>query len=200
MRLLISERPQRRHLRMSGDASVFGHHLRRLFCRYNKDVDRQAGFRIIRGELPFRAGEIERAERLMNEHRPSRGADQPLNGNAPAVSTKMVATLPAAHRIDVAPSIELRPAFSHSQYGATAKRKGYGAGLFIDSQLLHGPASAVRNLDLQWIVLNRDARTSDALAGCGLPELGFENRTIIASGIGGFRNTNANSVRTDRRD
>jgi iron-sulfur cluster repair protein YtfE (RIC family) len=51
-------------------------------------------------ELRDRAGEVEAADWLVDEHTPAVGADHPLDGHPPAVRRKLVAGLAADHPID----------------------------------------------------------------------------------------------------
>ena len=76
-----------------------------------------------RGELPFRARQIERAERLMDEHAPSVRADEPLNRHAAAVRAQLIAALPVAPAIDDALAIELRPPFAEAQQRSLSHEK-----------------------------------------------------------------------------
>src|SRR5581483_7807296 len=160
-------------------------------------------FRIIRRELAFGTGEVKGCERLVHEHRPTRSPDQPLDGDAPAVSAEAISSLAAAHRIEIPAAVELRSTFAHSQNRTVAEQKSYRAALFVDSQFLQRLACAVQNSNRKWIMVNRDVRASDTLAGCRRSQLGFKNCAIIGLRSGrsaNFSDTDANGMSADCGD
>ncbi len=75
------------------------------------------------------AGEIEGAERVMDEHRPSARADQPRDGHAPAMRAQLVAALAAPHAIGRPAAVELRTTFAEPQDRSIAQRECHRAGL-----------------------------------------------------------------------
>src|SRR5579863_786010 len=99
---------------MTGQAGIFRHRLHWIFRVDNKKIQRKKSGRWNWSELSFGAGKIKTSQRLMNEHRPTGCANQPLNGNAPAVGPQTVAALTAAHIVGIAAAIKLRPAFAQS--------------------------------------------------------------------------------------
>src|SRR5258708_10463981 len=134
MRLLVAERPERRHLREPGDPRVLAHGLRGIPGDDDEAVERKWGRR---RHPALRASEIEGAERLMDEERPAAGADQPLHRHASAVRPQLVPALPVAHDVDGSAAIELRSAFTERQQRRVADQELDDAGL-VCAQLLGG--------------------------------------------------------------
>ena len=113
MRLLVAERPQRRHLGQPGDARVLAHDRRRILRDDEEAVERQRRAAVRRRAL--RPRRSNGAERLVDEERPAVGADQPLDRHAAAVRAQLVAALPVPHRVDDAAAIELRASFAEPE-------------------------------------------------------------------------------------
>ena len=90
VRLHVAERPLRRHLRQAGDARVLAHDrpADRATTTTNTSSGRAGGGG---RELAVGAGEVERAVRVMDEHPPPVGADQPLDRRTRAVGLELVA-------------------------------------------------------------------------------------------------------------
>ena len=84
-----------------------------------RSEDRRGG--IERREFAFGAAEIERAERLMNEHRPSGGADDERDRHASAEGAQLISALAAAIGEALAAAVELRTAFAESEDGRGAR-------------------------------------------------------------------------------
>ena len=150
MRLLVAERPQRRHLRMAGEPRVLAHDRRRLPRADHEEIERQGGWtrprqRVRHHEPPVCAGQIECAVRLMDEHRPAAGVDQPLHRHAAAMRAQLVAALAATGADRRSAAIELRSALAEAEHRTAAEEKRHGAGFLIDAQPLHD--AAVRGRD-----------------------------------------------------
>src|SRR5512142_342341 len=74
----------------------------------------------------------------MDEHRPARCADEPLDRNTPSVRSQLIPALPAAHAVDVAAAIELRPAFAQAENRTIAQLERDISLFRIDAHLLDG--------------------------------------------------------------
>src|SRR5450631_1692885 len=125
MRLLITKTPQRWHLSVAGEARVFGHDRQRLAGSDEENIERP--FRIRAGnKSALRPAEVERSERLMNEHRPALGSDEPGDGHTPAVGMQLIPALPAYHPIDGTSAIELWSTLAQPEQRRTScgERKG----------------------------------------------------------------------------
>src|SRR5580693_1703933 len=98
---------------MTGDLRILAHRLRGVARVHHKNIQRKrrVGRRM---ENSLRAAQIKSSQRLMNEHRPTRSADEPLNGHPATVRPQTIAALPAAHSIHIAPPVKLRTAFSQT--------------------------------------------------------------------------------------
>src|SRR5258708_38474106 len=112
MRLLITQAPERRHFRMSGQPRIFGHDRCWIACRDEKNVERPGSVGTRGLELTFRAGQVKSAEGMVEKHSPSVCPDQPGNGHASAVSRKLVTALSAYHLVLPASPFELGTALS----------------------------------------------------------------------------------------
>ena len=113
MRLQVTQGPKRRKFGIARDARVFGHDRGRIVRAHHEDVERQPFAGGIESALG--AGEIKGTERLVDEHGPAVRANQPLNGNAPAMRPQLVPALSAAHGVRGAFAIELRSSFAQAQ-------------------------------------------------------------------------------------
>lgn len=89
------------------------------------------------------AAEIERAERLVNEHRPSSGSNDEGDGNASAEGAQLIAALAAAIGEVLAAPVELWTAFAESEDGRGARVERDEGGFAIDRKLLHRFARGV---------------------------------------------------------
>ena len=138
MRLHVAERPLRRQFRKAGDAGVLAHDHERVARRHDEDVERGAGGR--GRELAVRAGEVEGAVRVMDEHAPPVGADQPLDRRARAVGLQLVAALAVAHAIGLALAIELRAALTETEERPLRQEERHVRRLRVEHQPLHGHA------------------------------------------------------------
>lgn len=85
----------------------------------DEDVDRKSGLIVECLKSPFVSGQIESPQRSMNEHSPTAGANQELNGNPRAMRAEFIPRLPADHRVQMAPAIELRTALPQSELVVT---------------------------------------------------------------------------------
>src|SRR5206468_1789355 len=112
MRLLIPERPERRHLRVTSDLRIFIHHGCRFRCADHEQIEGERPFRL---EDSVLASQVERSGRLMDEHRPSGGANDKRDGNLPAMRGQLVSALPAAHLVELSAAIELRSALPEAK-------------------------------------------------------------------------------------
>ena len=145
---------------MAGEPRVLGHDDGGLARSHDEEIERQRRGRSGRLEPALRAGEVERAEGLVDEHRPAARADQPGDGDASAVRAKLVAALPAAHAVVGSAPVELRAAFAETEQRRLACRERNGARLRIDPQPLDGfaadgePERVGREVDAQRAVLN----------------------------------------------
>src|SRR6185437_2410160 len=135
MRLQIAERPARRHLGQTGDARVLAHDRRRVARRYDEQVEWQR--RIVRREHTTLRGEIERPGGLMDEHRPTVRADEPLHRRARAVRRQMVAALADDHPVRRALSVELRPALAESEQRTVAEDERHAGVRGIELETLN---------------------------------------------------------------
>ena len=69
-----------------------------------------------REEPALGPGEVERAGRLVDEHRPAAGADEPGDGHASAVRPELVAARPLRIAVDRPAPIELRAALAEAEH------------------------------------------------------------------------------------
>ena len=145
MRLLIAERPERRHLRESCQPRVFGHDPGGLAARHHEDVQRQRGRQVSRDVFALAAGQVDRSIRSMDEHGPAGRADQPGDGDPTAVGAEAISTLAAPHPVGGAPAVELRAALAQPQHRAVSLVERERAGPLIHPEPLH--ESAVLRLD-----------------------------------------------------
>src|SRR5262252_6756710 len=106
MRLLISQRPHRRHRRLTRDTRVFLHDRRRIARTDDEYIKRQRFGR--RLKLSFASREIKRAQGSMNEDGPAIRTDHPLNWNTSAMRRQLVTALAAAVREGLSFTIKLR--------------------------------------------------------------------------------------------
>ena len=131
---------------MTGQARVFGHDGRRIARRDEEDIERPFCLRAW-NEPALRPAEIESAERLMDEHCPARGADEPRNRHAPAVSGQAITTLATHHSIGRTSAIELRPAFAQSEQRRVPSQKSEDPGFRVDCQLLDIFSRCIRDAE-----------------------------------------------------
>ena len=80
----------------------------------------------------------------MNEQRPAARPDQPLNGNAPAVSAQTVAALSVSIVVCRAAPVELRPAFAEAERRFVIEHEVERACLLIRTKLLNQPPASPR--------------------------------------------------------
>src|SRR5947208_16908076 len=114
MRLLITKAPQRRQFRMAREPHVFRQDGRGLTRTYKEDIQGQCIFWRGRLKCAFSSAEIERAEWLMNKHRPARSANDPRDGHTAAVRGRSGGTLSASHLLVRTTMIELTSSFARS--------------------------------------------------------------------------------------
>src|SRR5206468_12885561 len=95
--------------------------------------------------------EIERAERVMHEHRPAARADQPRHRHAAAVRPQLIAALTAAHAVGGSAPIELWSPFAEPEERTIAEQERHRSRLRIDAELLHAAAIFVGDPNRQWI-------------------------------------------------
>src|SRR5438105_15939214 len=107
MRLQITKRPERRHLGITSQTCVLGHHNRGLSRSNNEEVYRQRARSFRRIKSSCWARKIESAEWLMEEHGPATRADEPGNRRAPTVRAQAITSLTVSHFVLVAAPIEL---------------------------------------------------------------------------------------------
>src|SRR5947209_4893017 len=112
MRLLVTEGPPRRKLRIPRESRVFCHDGGRIRRCNKKDVEWPRPFGLFRLKPAARSAEVEGAGRLVKEHRPPRGSDQPGDRHASAMCPELISPLAADHSVDRAATIELRTALS----------------------------------------------------------------------------------------
>src|SRR5207247_3344710 len=137
MRLQVTERPQRRQLGFPSQPRVLSHHSHRVTAVNDEQIQHGRSLWI---ETAFRAREIELTQRLMNEHRPAAGPDQPRNWRATAVCSQAVAALATAHFVLVAPPIKLWPTFAKAEHWSITQIEKNGSSLLIDAKSLnHSP-------------------------------------------------------------
>ena len=134
MRLQVTERPQRRQLGFPSQPRVLSHHSHRVTAVNDEQIQHGRSLWI---ETAFRAREIELTQRLMNEHRPAAGPDQPRNWRAPAVCSQAVAALATAHFVLVAPPIKLWPTFAKAEHWSITQIEKDGSSLLIDAKFLN---------------------------------------------------------------
>ena len=106
-------------------------------------------------ELPVRAGEVERAQRLMDEHPPAVGAHEPLDRHAAAMRAELIAALAVAHAVGLTLAIELRPALAEAEERTLRQQERHVRRLRVERQPLDGPAG--RRLDVERGRLRREA-------------------------------------------
>ena len=106
-------------------------------------------------ELAVRAGEVEGALRMMDEHAPPVGADQPLDRRARAVGLELVAALAVAHAVGLALAIELRAALAEAEQRPLRQEERHVRRLRVERQPLHGHAGG--RLDVERRRLRREA-------------------------------------------
>src|SRR5262249_3680275 len=123
MRLHVTKRPKRRQLGIAGDAGVFGHDRRRVAGSHYEQIERQQFWRAELAVASRASSKVERAERLVNEHRPAICAHQPLDRNTSSMRSQLIAALSTAHRIDRAFAIELWPAFTETEQRTFGQHK-----------------------------------------------------------------------------
>ena len=70
---------------MAGELDVFGQEYAWFLRDHDENIERQRAGGIFGKELAFGAGEIKCAEWLVEVKSPACGADEPWDGNAPAV-------------------------------------------------------------------------------------------------------------------
>jgi hypothetical protein len=115
MRLLISETPERRQFGVSGYTRVLSDDCGGIGCSDEEDVERKLGVWVRGSELGLRSRKVEGSEWLMKEDCPTSSPNSPGDGNAAAVSFKVIAALPADHSIDGTSPIELRTALAKTK-------------------------------------------------------------------------------------
>src|ERR1022692_1445909 len=93
MRLLIAKTPQGWQFGITRQSGVFRHDSPRVSRDNNKNVERKRRSGRDGMKAAFSAGEIERAERLMEKHRPAGSPDQPRNRNTAAMHSQLIAAL-----------------------------------------------------------------------------------------------------------
>lgn len=139
MGLLVPEGPPRRQLGKPGDAGVLAHDDDGVLRRHDEDVEGKSdrGRHRVRAvdqrcsrrgehgrrELPLCPGAIECAIGLVNEQRPSVGADEPLDRGAGTVGGEPIAALAVAHLIGRALAVELGSAFTQPEERALGEEE-----------------------------------------------------------------------------
>jgi hypothetical protein len=108
----------------------------------------------------LRAGEVETAKRLMEEHCPSARAEDPRNWDAAAVSPQSIATLSADHGIERAAAIELCSAFSEAKDRRVPGFKRHDAAARIDGERLNLFSVLRRDVEGDGIQRNANRETS----------------------------------------
>src|SRR4030095_11877317 len=137
MGLQITEGPKRRHLGLTGQARVLSHDAHGIIAVNDKQIHRQRNRGTEWIESAFPAREIELARRLMNEHGPSAGPDQPGNSCAPAMGSQAVSPLAVAHFIFAPAPIELWSTLTKTEDRSITQIEKDSAGLLIDAAFLH---------------------------------------------------------------
>src|SRR5947209_2061467 len=150
VRLLISERPEWRHLRKSGDLCILTHYLRGFAGPDDEDVHGKNCLFLECLQASLFSGEIEPSRRSVNEHPPTAGSDQKLNRHPGAVGAKLIASLAADHRVHVTSAIELRTALSQPQQESTCDVEAQLGGGGIDREILYDSTDLLRDADCQW--------------------------------------------------
>src|SRR5690242_2518612 len=117
MRLLVAQRPQRRHLRIPGDLGVLTQNRGRSSRTNNEEFKWHRRLRTERLENSFLSGEIEHAKRLVDKHGPAARANGELHWHSGAVGGELIGALAVAHVIDAAAPIELRTALAQAKHG-----------------------------------------------------------------------------------
>src|SRR5262245_64222142 len=77
---------------------------------------------------------------MVDEHAPPVGADEPRDRHAPAVRTKLVATLTVAVGIRRPSAIELRPALAETEQRSLAEREHQHRRTGVQTEPLNGVA------------------------------------------------------------
>ena len=98
-----------------------------------------------RSEPALVAGQVERTARLVDEHGPARGTDQPRDRHAPAVGPQAIASLAVPHAINRAAAVELRPSLAQAEHRAVAQGKVKASRPRVDVELLN--AATVGGVD-----------------------------------------------------
>ena len=189
VRLLVAERPQRRHLRVAGEFGVLRHHAGGLFRADHEHVERQSRFGRGRDKLAaFFVGEVERAHRLVNEERPAACADGQLHRHLGAVRGELEAALAAAHAVQDAALVELRSALPQPEQRRVAGGERHCAGLRVDLELLHQASALAGDADGQRAarhayrqlaaLLRAPCRTQRAHLRGGLAPILFHQRAV----------------------
>ena len=158
--LQVPERPERRQLGQPRDARVLAHDDVRIARRHDEQIDwkpRSGGC-----EAAVRAGQVPGAVRLVHEHRPSIGSDQPLDRHAAAVRGETVPALPVAKLIDGAAAIELLSALAEPEQGRVVNRERESRLPGVERQPLDRAAVRVRNRDREWRRLDGEAQLADS--------------------------------------
>ena len=168
-RLQVAEVPLRRHLRQPGDPRVFAHDHRGIGGGDDEDVERRLGVRPRReladasglsrssgrprrSAVGAKAGEVEGAVGLMDEHAPAVGADEPLHRRAGAVNREPVAVgvgvrLAVRHAIGRAFLVVLHAALAEAEQRALRQEEQHVGGRLVEGEALDG--LALRGLDVQ---------------------------------------------------
>src|SRR2546421_2122335 len=160
MRLQITKRPKRRHLRIPNQTRVFAHHYRRLSRRNDEEVYRQWRFGIGWIKSSCGAGKIESAAWLLKKHSPATGANEPGDRCPSSMRAQTISSLAVSHLVLVAASIELWPAFTKSEHWTSTDTERDRALLLIDDQPLNQPL-VFRYNDRQRIRRDRDLKLSE---------------------------------------
>ena len=105
--------------------------------------------------LPSVAGEVEGALRMVDEHAPAVGPDEPLIGERAPWVCELIAALTVAHAVGLALAIELRAALSEAEQRAFRQEERHIGRLGVEGEALHGPPFAV-------IDMNRRRRRREA--------------------------------------
>src|SRR5215467_1342396 len=136
MGLLVTERPEWGQLGMAGEPGVFGHKHFWFLRDDDKNVQWQSAGGVLGEKLAFGSGEIECAKRLMKVKGPARAANEPGDGNAPAVRVEFIAALATLHCVCGAAAVELRAAFAEAEERGISEQEGNCARVGIDGELL----------------------------------------------------------------
>src|SRR5216684_5655111 len=119
MRLLIPERPERRHMRIAGYLSPRAHQVYRRIGQDNEDV---SGWGLLRGQKnPLRAPQIEGARWMSKEDSPALGSNHPGDGDACSVGGEVGTYLSVPHCIRGASPIQRMTSLAKTKDRAVAK-------------------------------------------------------------------------------